>query len=58
MQRGLRGKMRLLMECTPREHEQRTLSAHLECRDVFMGARSYMNPWENQMASHFVGPQV
>lgn len=46
------------MECTPREHEQRTLSAHLECRDVFMGARSYMNPWENQMASHFVGPQV
>lgn len=26
--------MRLLMESTPREHEKRTLSAHLECRDV------------------------
>lgn len=25
-------KMRLLMESAPREHERRTLSAHLECR--------------------------
>lgn len=29
---GKAEKMRLLMESAPREHERRTLSAHLECR--------------------------
>lgn len=28
---GKAEKMRLLMESAPREHERRTLSAHLEC---------------------------
>lgn len=43
------------MESAPREHEKRTLSAHLECRDVFMCACSYANPCEEQTSSHFVG---
>lgn len=46
------------MESAPREHEKRTLSAHLECRDVFMCACSYANPCEEQTSSHFVGPQI
>lgn len=28
------------MQRTPREREQRTLSAHLECRDTFVAVRS------------------
>lgn len=36
------------MESTPREHEKRTLSAHLECRDEFMCACSYSKPCEEQ----------
>lgn len=33
---GERGKMRLLMESVPREHEKRTLSAHLQCTGVYV----------------------
>lgn len=50
--------MKLLMESAPREHEKRTLSAHLECRDVFACAGLYLNPCEKQTSSHFVGPQI
>lgn len=39
-----------------REHEKRTLSAHLECRDVCVHACSYSNPRMKQTSSHFVGP--
>ncbi len=46
--------MRLLMESAPGEHEKRTLSAHLECRDVCMRLCSC----EKQMSSHFVGPHI
>ena len=50
-----RGKMSLLMESAPREHEKRTLSAHLECTGcVYMCERSYSNPCEKQTSSHFV----
>lgn len=31
------------MQCTSREREQRTLSAHLECRDTFVAVCSYHN---------------
>lgn len=49
--------MRLLMASAPREHEKRTLSAHLECREVCVHACSYSNPRKKQTSSHFVGPR-
>lgn len=58
LQWGERGKMRLLMESAPREHEKRTLFAHLECRDVCVCVCSYLNPCEKQTSSHFVGPHI
>lgn len=45
------------MQRTPREREQRTLSAHLECRDVFVGVRN-ANPGERRMANHFLRPRL
>lgn len=50
--------MRLLMESAPREHEKRTLSAHLECRGVCVRACSYLNPCMKKKLSHFVGPCI
>lgn len=47
--------MRLLMESAPREHEKRTLSAHLESRDAFVCACSYLTPCEKQTAKPFCG---